>query len=302
MPNPAILLILLSAFIHAFWNLIGKRSHPSAAFFLAASLTTAILLAPLLWIFRSALSAIPGSVWVLLVLTGCAQAVYYSALAGAYRLGDLSLVYPIVRALPVLLVALISILLGRGDQISLIGISGMGLIVAGCLLVPMHRFKLSQFGRASGSVMLLVGLAALGTTGYLLADDAALRLLRNTNDLHLQPFWIPWVYLGLQTVTTTLILTLFVRFNRRERSDWHWVRHTSWRSASLTGLVISGGYLLVLIAMQLAKDISYLTAFRQVSIPIGAFLGILVLKEPAYRPKLVGVGVILCGLVLVGLG
>ncbi|MDF1527311.1 MAG: hypothetical protein RRA15_11590 [bacterium] len=33
----AIILILISAIIHAYWNLINKRSIPSAAFFLVAN-------------------------------------------------------------------------------------------------------------------------------------------------------------------------------------------------------------------------------------------------------------------------
>jgi drug/metabolite transporter (DMT)-like permease len=66
--------------------------------------------------------------------------------------------------------------------------------------------------------------------------------------------------------------------------------------------VITTGYGLVLVAMPLARDVSYVSAFRQVSIPIGALLGILALKEPAYPFKLAGTGILFVGLVLVGLG
>jgi uncharacterized membrane protein len=49
-------------------------------------------------------------------------------------------------------------------------------------------------------------------------------------------------------------------------------------------------------------NVSYVVAFRQLSIPLGAFVGVFVLKEPRYRPKLVGVLVMFAGLVLVGAG
>jgi uncharacterized membrane protein len=48
-------------------------------------------------------------------------------------------------------------------------------------------------------------------------------------------------------------------------------------------------------------NVSYIAAFRQLSIPFGAMLGIIVQKEPLYRPKLVGTGVAFAGLILVGI-
>jgi uncharacterized membrane protein len=58
---------------------------------------------------------------------------------------------------------------------------------------------------------------------------------------------------------------------------------------------------LVLVAMAYVTNISYLAAFRELSIPIGAFLGITLQKEPAFKPKMLGIGLVLAGLILVGL-
>ena len=49
-------------------------------------------------------------------------------------------------------------------------------------------------------------------------------------------------------------------------------------------------------------NVSYVVAFRQLSIPLGAVLGVLVLGEPGYRPKLAGVALMFGGLILVALG
>ena len=70
----------------------------------------------------------------------------------------------------------------------------------------------------------------------------------------------------------------------------------------LVGIFIFGSYGLVLSAMAFVKDISYLAAFRQLSIPIGAFLGITFLNEPKYSTRIIGVLIIMAGLILVGLG
>lgn len=61
-------------------------------------------------------------------------------------------------------------------------------------------------------------------------------------------------------------------------------------------------YGLVLAAMAYVSNVSYVAAFRQLSIPIGAVLGLTLQNEPRYRPKLLGIGIVSVGLVLVGIG
>lgn len=58
----------------------------------------------------------------------------------------------------------------------------------------------------------------------------------------------------------------------------------------------------MLIALALAPNVGYTVAYRQLSIPLGALLAIVLLKEPAYRPRLLGVGTVFVGLVLVATG
>ena len=53
--------------------------------------------------------------------------------------------------------------------------------------------------------------------------------------------------------------------------------------------------------MMFASNVSYIAAFRQVSIPLGALLGILILKEKATHAKIAGVVIISIGLVVVAL-
>lgn len=67
-------------------------------------------------------------------------------------------------------------------------------------------------------------------------------------------------------------------------------------------VIIHLGYALVLIAMAFAENVSYVVGFRQLSIPLGAIVGILVLKEPSPVPKLAGVAIMFAGLVLIAMG
>jgi len=66
--------------------------------------------------------------------------------------------------------------------------------------------------------------------------------------------------------------------------------------------MIFTAYGLVLFAMAFVRDVSYVSAFRQVSIPIGAGLGFLVEKESVQPQKIAGLLFTLTGLVLVAVG
>ena len=70
----------------------------------------------------------------------------------------------------------------------------------------------------------------------------------------------------------------------------------------MTGIGIYLTYGLVLVSMNYVTNVSYVAAFRQLSIPLGALLGIALLKEPRYPPKIIGVVIVFLGLVLVSTG
>ena len=79
-------------------------------------------------------------------------------------------------------------------------------------------------------------------------------------------------------------------------------QHTLLVQGMVTGVVIMATYGLVLASMAYVTNVSYVAAFRQLSIPIGAILGITLLHEPRYLPKLIGIGIVCIGLILVGIG
>jgi len=301
----AIVLITLSAFAHALWNLIGKRQNPSAAFFLIASTCAALATLPLVIHFKYMLSLVPGSVWLLLCLTGICQSVYYIGLAAAYRSGDVSVVYPLVRALPVVLVALVSTILGIGKPLNLQGVGGILAIVAGCLVIPLRTLRGSSYWKMHRrdfltTSYLLVFVAALGTCGYTLIDNEALRQLRSLPGIGMDNTEITLIFLALENITTALALAGYVLISVKERRGMKMVWKSGWLIAGMTGLLITGTYGLVLVAMAYVTNVSYLAAFRQMSIPLGALMGILIQREPANLPKVLGIAVVCTGLILVG--
>jgi len=302
MTLPAILLITLSAFIHAFWNFFSKRQNPSTAFFLIASVVSAILISPVLVICGRGIPYFTGGDWILIIATGICQALYYVGLAGAYRNGDLSLAYPLARSLPVLLVALVSLGLGRGNQIGGLALIGFVAVAAGCLILPLPDFGKLKLKHYLNICCLFAGLAALGTTGYTIIDDQVLRNLRTAAGMPLSKPQITLLFMVFENISLTAALAAYICLCR---SDYHTLR-SAWRSiwipAGATGLMMTAAYGLVLLAMAFVANVSYVSAFRQVSLPIGVFLGMAVHHEPRYLPRISGLVIILAGLGLIALG
>jgi drug/metabolite transporter (DMT)-like permease len=299
MSAAAILLVSISAGVHALWNLAGKRQNPSAAFFLIAALCAALITLPLVAVYWAVMGYIPPIVWGMLLGTGLCQAGYYVGLAGAYRRGELSVAYPLVRAVPVVLIALIS--LGLGKPFSLSGALGILAVAGGCLLIPLSSFRAfngrAYLNGASGLALL----AALGTTGYTLIDNQALGILRGLPAAGLDPTSSTLLFLALENLVTASLLGVYVWLAPNERFRLGQIWRTSWLAAAETGLLITSAYGMVLAAMAFAANVGYIAAFRQLSIPLGAALGFLIQKEPAAPPRLVGIGILTLGLVLVAL-
>ncbi len=219
----AALLIVTSAFMHAGWNFISQRRSPSLAFFFVTAVFAALTISPILIIHREVLGLVPTAVWTLVLATGIAQMVYFFGLAGAYQRGDISLAYPLARALPVLFVAAISLLWGNGGQIGPLGLLGMALITIGCIILPLRHWQQLSLHAYRDVVVLMALVAAIGTTGYTLIDDEALRQLRAA--LPLPNSQITLLFIALQTGSTAVMMglaTLLSPTERRQlRQIWH---------------------------------------------------------------------------------
>jgi len=296
----AVLLILLSTFTHAGWNLIGKKDRPSLGFFLAANTAGSLALTPVLILFSGYLTRFTEQVVILLILTGLCQAVYFFGLARAYQNGDLSIVYPIARALPILLVSILSSIILQKPAGGIGLFAGGLLIIAGAVLLPRRPGEPVKRMGLKHKAVWFAFLAAVGTTGYSMVDDSALRLLRSGLDT-VGIIQITLVYACLEGLLTTLWLAVLVAFDKRALSDMKSVVGNQKKTAVLTGLGIFLTYSLVLIAMSYVRNVSYVVAFRQISIPVGALLGMLILHEARYPNKFIGIGAIFLGAILVAL-
>lgn len=295
-------LLLISAFTHAGWNLISKKEYPTQAFYLVANTIGAICVFPILFFFRKHLPLIPTTVWLFVTMSGFFLAAYMATLAGAYRNGDISIVYPIVRSLPVIFVFIATLVLGKGHQISWLLLLGIILVTTGCMVLPMKSFGDFRFRNYQNMCCLLALLSAIGVAGYTIVDDEALRQLRGLAGMPFKPIEGTLVYMALEGISCSIWQGAFMLFIPGEKKHMIEVIKRSKSAAAITGIGIYLTYGLVLASMNYVTNVSYVAAFRQLSILLGAIFGMTLLSEPRYLPKATGIIAIFFGLIITGIG
>lgn len=298
----AITLLIFSAFIHAGWNLLSKRQHSSAGFFLTAVASSILVQIPVVLWFRATIALIPETVWIILLATGFCQAVYFTALAAAYRNGDMSIAYPIARSSPVIVVTFAAFVLGRAREIGPFCVIGVVMIVVGGFLLPMRHYHEVRLRNYLNLTCVFALVAAFATAGYSMLDDQGLRIMRQTPLQAFSPMRAALVFSFFEGVSTCFWLGIFVLLRPSSLQMLLCTLRESKTTAVFVGLGSYLAYLLVLISMAFVSNVSYVVAFRQLSIPIGVMLGVLLLKEPRNLPKLLGTLVMFGGLLLVAFG
>jgi drug/metabolite transporter (DMT)-like permease len=289
------LLIFLSALLHVGWNILGKRGTPSAAFFFTASSSTVLLIFPLLVLMGFDFS-IYWKIWKYLLISGFFQFIYYTGLAGAYRTGEMSITYPLARALPVLFVPFVSFLIGSTQGLTIVSLIAMFIVFAGCLILPQLDMKRLSFKGYFKVYTLFAVLAAIGTTAYTLIDSRAMGIIRSisANSILDAVF-----YFTFQMIFASVFMGLYILTNKVEQKKLVGIMRSEKLSTVSAGLMVAAAYIIILVCYPMVTHVSYVTAFRQISIPIGAFSGMLLLKEKWSVPKIVGVFIIFTGLLIV---
>ena len=262
-----------------------------------AMLGGALFFSPLLWIDFRWLQLNQGF-WQLLILSGLFQCVYMAGLAWAYARGEVSVLYPLARALPVMLVPFAGWLLWQQWLLSDLDLLGMIIIALAGFLLPLVRlsaFKLSLYITPALGFILM---AALGTVGYSITDKASIDRMQAE---HLSPVTAGLQYMVLQAWVSVLWMFPLVALMPTERHALSAILKGKVRVWVIAGVMVLSTYGLVLVAMAFTEDVSYLVALRQASIPIGALLGVFWLKETVSRFRWLALTLMMAGLVLVAL-
>lgn len=259
MPPFALVLVLLAALLHAGWNLLLHAADDRLAAATVAGLVSGIALLPAMVI------APPWQVWPLIILSALAECAYALCLTTAYRLGALSLAYPLARGTAPLLVTLGGWLL-LSQPPTVWTLAGAILLAIGLTFVATAGNVPGQRG-ALGFALLTGG--AIAT--YATIDAAAVR--------QVAPVGYLGAVLGLQGIVLTVAL----------RGDIRRLRRVAWPGVQIAVGSVAA-YLLVLLAFQQANA-GPVATLREVSVLIGVLLA----REKKVRAIWIGAALVVLG-------
>lgn len=282
-------LTLLSAFTHASWNFLATKSHETDQLLHSGTLIIAIGLIPAIIIgFLGA--PFPIQVWINIPISGAFLAIYYFGLIQGYRTGEFTVVYPIARALPVLIIALSDIL--RGYPPTTLGWAGVFLVAIGLFISPLDSvsgFSLSAYKKKA---TLWAILAAIGITGYSFIDSLSADMMQPGVSSALR-------YFIFQTFFSIVIYFLILR---SQPAPIHWAKGwVNWRRPAIIAVLVTCGYTLVILAYQLTTETSYVVALRQFSIVIGVLMAAILLREAVPKLRILAASIITSGVFIIAL-
>ena len=289
MTGLALLLVLLSAVAHATWNLLMKRAVRPEVFSWWLLVSAATLMAPLgavlLWRDPPV-----GAGWWFVVGTALLHVPYFIFLGRSYARADLSLAYPIARGTGPALVPLAGALLLQ-EAVAPLAIGGIVCVVLGIYttywggrLHLLLKAPLALLKQSGTRYALLTGLVI---TVYSIWDKEGVGYVN------------PFLYMYLLTLGTGACLAPYIFLMHRGAAVRHEWRLNA-RTITVAGLLTFVAYGLVLTALTFSR-VSYVAPSREVGIVIGALLGVVLLKEPFGRSRLLGSCFIVAGLVLIAL-
>ncbi len=280
-------LVMASAVSHALWNYVAKEAGDKDSFMLLINVFSLGIFLPVFFVILPEIY-FPVEVLPFLFVSGVAETIYFLALGKAYEEGDLSVVYPVARSSPMFVAIAASLLIG--ERITVWGTLGIALILFGVYVLHLKGWSGEELTRPLKALgdpaSRYAFVAALGTTVYSLSDKMGVTAV----DPLLYSFWLGFVITGMLSLVT--VKRRGVSLLREE------LRGSLFR-VSVAGVLVKGGYMLVLVAMSLAQ-VSYILALRQVSVVLGAALGVVLFKERYGRVRIVGSMIIFMGVYLLG--
>jgi drug/metabolite transporter (DMT)-like permease len=280
MSTVSLLLILGSACLHVVQHVALKKARDRTAFVWWIWLWASVLFSPVLLLCWE---RVPAWAWAILAVSAACEALYYFAIARAYRTGDLSQVYPLARGTAPLFVFLWTALLLQ-EWPSAGGLAGIALIALGLAVVNLPRLSAwRECWRSLGQTASRWALGAgLCISFYTTLDKVAVGLIDA----------LLYTYLAM-----TLTLLWLTPATLREVGWKGLVRE--WRSSRLSsavaGLSALSAYAIVLTVMRHGAPASYVGAVREVSVVFGAAVGVLFLGEKGTLMRVLGSVLITCG-------
>jgi drug/metabolite transporter (DMT)-like permease len=273
---PVALAVLGGAILHASWNALVKSSTDKQLDTITVTSGAGLLgLAGAL-----VLPAPAPAAWPWIAASAVVHIAYFWTLSGAYRHGDLSVTYPIMRGGGPAIVALVSGLVFR-EVLTAPQTVGVLLVCAGILAFATHpTHDATMLRHALGFALANAVIVA----AYTVIDAQGVR--RSGAPLS----YTLWFF----TVNGAVLFTLGTLLRGRALPAY---LAGNWRRALLGGTCTVGSYSVALWAMTQAP-VALVAVLRETSVLFAAGIGALVLGEPVTRRRLLASATVLAGLIV----
>jgi drug/metabolite transporter (DMT)-like permease len=267
------LAVLGAGLLHAGWNAMLKAAPGGdplldMATVVAGSGLWGLVLIPFVGVPDSA-------AWKFAAASALIHWGYYATLAQAYRTGDLSFAYPLMRGTAPLIVALLGIVFLRELPTLHVAV-GIALISAGIVGIAFIRHRPHP---RSASAWAFANAAIIAA--YTLVDGAGSRASGNP------PAYVSWL---IFLEAPPFLVWIGVR---RGRAAFAYVRR-DWMRGLIGGAASLAAYGIVLWAMTRAP-VAAVAALRETSVLFAALIGAVWLKEGFGLPRLAGAASVVAG-------
>lgn len=210
----------------------------------------------------------------------CVHYAYYALLLNAYRVGDMSQVYPIARGISPLLVALLAAALA-GEVLGPLSALAILLLSGGILVLALSG---GHFNRPAVAFALLTGVAI---SGYSFLSGVG---IRQSGSLLGYIAWLEIATgLGMGSVALARRRSAVVDFVRGQ-----------WRAGLAAGLLSVVGYGIALWAMSVLA-MAPVVALRETSVVFAAIIGSVFMGEGFAGWRIVAAVAVVIGIVLLGI-
>jgi drug/metabolite transporter (DMT)-like permease len=272
--------VVTAAVAHAGWNLFAKRvPHGGALFVWLSAVCGVVWLLPfvVVTVLRDGMA---GAWWLAFSVSGVIHLGYFVLLQRGYRVGDLSVVYPLARGTGPLLSVVAAVWL-LGERPGIPALIGAAAVVGGVFVI--------------GGL----GIKGAGGVGYGLATGALIATYTLWDAHAVTALATPPIVLMTGSFAVESVLLAPYALARRQEVKALWREH--WLPVVAVAVLSPLAYLLVLFAMRLAP-VSLVAPARELSIVVGSLGAWLLLKEPNPVRRLTGAVIVLAGVAAIAVG
>jgi drug/metabolite transporter (DMT)-like permease len=264
-------LVAGSALLHVAWNVRLKTAGDPLRTATIGLLVGSLVIVPvgvLAWLVGGSVE-LPAEGILIGLGSGLFEAIYFVLLAAAYRRGDLSVVYPIARGTaPLLLVAIgVGVL---GERLGTVGWVGVAALIVGFLALqrPWLALRAAADRRRPDGAILFALATGVAIAAYTSLDRVGTRLIE------------PLTYAAIIWVSGAILLVLWIRFVRG--GGLFAGGPDVIRSASVSGILTLGAYLLILFALSVAP-LTAVAPLRESATVVAAAWGAVRMGEAVSR-------------------